>query len=160
MTLTSARPLRQPEAAPPPRRSRRRIAIGAALVAVGLAAGVGLAAWDASRDPPPEPPAESSAAAPLYPVPAVLTLDATGGGTMTWGDQAARLPGFDGYLVLDVSGDDARPVSAKLPSGETSHRVTGLRPGRESCFLVVAVGVTVPPPPDLPPATCTPPSRK
>ncbi|BCL14459.1 hypothetical protein GCM10017556_21980 [Micromonospora sagamiensis] len=156
MTVTSARPLREPEAKPPPRRSRRPVVVLAATVVVGLAAGVGLAVRDASPDPPPKPPP----VAQPYPVPAVMTLDAAGGGTITWGAQADRLPGFEGYLVLDVSGDRARPVSSKLSGGETSYRVTGLRPGRQSCFVVVAVGVTATPPPDVPPATCTPPKSK
>lgn len=159
MTVTSARPLRAPEAKPAPRRSRRRpILIGAAAVAVGLAAGVGLAVWDAARKSSPDASPTSPAAVQPYPVPAVLTVDAAGSGTISWGQQAAELPGFEGYLVLDVSGDRARPVSSKLAGDDTSYRLTGLRSDRESCFIVVAVGVTVPPPSDIPPATCTPPA--
>jgi hypothetical protein len=61
--------------------------------------------------------------------------------------------------VVDVSGDRARPVSTALPGDVTSYRVEDLRAGRRSCYLVVAVGVTVAAPNPLPPPTCvTPPS--
>ena len=154
MTLTSARPLREPAPEPIPRRSRRRLAVLAATVAVGLAGGVGLAAWDASRDPPPSEPV-----AQPYPILAAMTVQGSVG-TITWNPEAATLPGFEGFLVLHVSGDRARQVSSKLPGSETSYRVTGLQPDRQTCFVVVAVGVTAPPPPTEPPATCTSPSNK
>ncbi|MEO3862839.1 serine/threonine-protein kinase [Acrocarpospora sp. B8E8] len=158
MTLTSARPLpvRPPE--PPPRRSLRPALIMAATVLLGLAIGAGGAVWQngLQGDPPAPSPSPS---ARQYPVPASIAVGAKGTGTITWTGQAAKLPGFQGFLVVGVSGDRARAVSpALLPGDETSYKIKGLRPGRESCYLVIAVGVTAAPPEIPPPATCVTPA--
>ena len=74
--------------------------------------------------------------------------------TVTWGPQAASLPGFGGYLVTDVS---ARPLSKVLSRKTNSFAVHDLRPGRQSCFLVIALLGSPPPGPVAQPACVTPP---
>jgi serine/threonine protein kinase len=156
-TAFPARPLRDPPAPPPSRRRRRALALGvAAVAAAGLATGVLLA----SRSGGGGAPAGPSASAP-YPVLASVSLDASSVATLTWGEQAGALPGFEGYVVLDVSGDAARPLTPRLPAERTSYQVEGLRAGRRTCFLVIALGVTARPPEPLPPPACvTPPTNR
>ncbi|MER5643737.1 serine/threonine-protein kinase [Streptosporangium sp. NPDC002524] len=158
MTLTSARPLPERPPEPPPRRSPRRPVIVAAATAVaGLAIGTGAAVWQSAARQDDEPPAPARTTR-TYAVPAVIAVDARGVGTITWTGSAAGLPGFKGFLVADVSGDRPRPVSpGLLPGDDTSYRVRDLRPGRRTCYVVIAEGVTAPPPADPPPATCVKP---
>ena len=155
-TALSARPLRDRPAPPSRRRGRRALALGVvAVVVAGLATGVLLA----SRAGPGGAPTGPSAPAP-YPVLASVSLDASSVATITWGERVGTLPGFEGYVVLDVSGDAARPLTPPLPAERTSYQVEGLRPGRRTCFLVVALGVTARAPDPLPPPACvTPPTK-
>jgi serine/threonine-protein kinase len=150
-TLTSARRLKDRPRQPPPRRSRRRLILaGVAAAVVGLGGGVLLALRAAPDGKPPPPPA-----AQQYPVASTATVDTTTGvATVSWTGRAAALPGFDYYLVLDVSGEGIRPLSTELAADATSYQVKGLRPGRRSCYLVIAVGVTASPPSDVPPFPC------
>jgi serine/threonine-protein kinase len=154
-TALADRPLLRREPDPPRRRRRWPLILAvAATLVVGLGAGVLLAVLDRGRA------ADNQAATSRqYPVAASLSQEGATIATLSWGPQAAALPGFQGYVVVDVSGDRARPVSTALPGDVTSYRVEDLRAGRRSCYLVVAVGVTVAAPNPLPPPTCvTPPS--
>ncbi|MEU8380882.1 serine/threonine-protein kinase [Streptosporangium sp. NPDC048865] len=157
MTLTSARPLPERPPETPPRRPRRLVIATTAAAVAGLAIGVGAAMWQSAANDAPPVPARTTQ---QYTVPASIAADAKGVGTITWTGHATGLPGFKGFLVADVSGDRARPVSPDLlPGDDTSYRVRGLRPGRRACYVVIAVGVTATPPADPPPATCVTPPR-
>jgi serine/threonine-protein kinase len=146
-TALSARPVpvRPAEERPQRRRRGRAVAVAAA-VALGVAGGAGVAVWHARGTPHAAPPAvptsaPASAARP-YLVPATVK-----GRTLRWGTRATGLPGFAGYVVLD---ERARPVSDPLSGDVTSYTPTNLKPGKQSCFLVLALGVSAAP--DDPPA--------
>ncbi len=145
--------MRPAPSAPGPAKARTRwarwVGVGAGVVVVGLAAGYLLA----DHQTEPTKPATSSGPQ-QYPVVSTVSL-AGSQATLSWGTDAAKLPGFQGYLILDVSGDPPRPVNTALLSADTtSLQVGNLRPGRKTCFYVIAVGVTVAPPPQVPPFPC------
>jgi hypothetical protein len=123
---------------------------------VGAGGGVVLATRHHAAKPPP-PRATASPRLGYYPVPASIAVSGAGA-TLTWGPQAGSLPGFAGYLVSDVSSGN-RPLSPVLPRTAGSFAVHGLRPGKKSCFLVIAVVTAPPSGPVAQPACVTPPKR-
>lgn len=158
-TIISPRHLAVRPAGSPAARKRR----GAVLVSLvtagvalaGVVIGVGVAVI---RPHPPTPVATTRPAANQYPVPAAVSVDASATATLTWSAGAAALPGLGGFVVLDVSGDGARPLTQVLEPTVTSFRVANLRPGRRSCYLVIAVGVRIAPPEPLTQPTCVTPA--
>lgn len=157
-TVISARPLPVRPAPPQPKRRRGLRAPLLAVLAVavvGAGSGAVLAAWHHHKPPPPRATSSpASGKVAYYPIPASVAVSGTTA-TVTWGTQAASLPGFGGYLVTDVS---ARPLSKVLPGKTSSFAVHYLRPGRQSCFLVIALVGSPPPGPVAQPACVTPPS--
>jgi serine/threonine-protein kinase len=155
VTILSAHPAEPEPRQPAPRRRRRLTLAAIAAVIVGLATGVYLAT---RQSPTNTVPANQQF---QYPVASTVTVDGTVA-VVSWRSDAATMPGFQGYLVLDVTGDRPRPLTATMLGADaTSFPVDKLRPGRMTCFYVIAVGVTVPPPQQIPPPSCvTPPTAK
>ncbi|WP_162907746.1 serine/threonine-protein kinase [Allorhizocola rhizosphaerae] len=155
VTILSARPaVPRPEPPVPPRRWRRLIVAAIAVVLAGTATGVYLALRA-------RPPASVTVQHFQYPVASTVTVEGTVA-TVSWRDEAGKLPGFQGYLVYDIIGSGTRQLTMTMLGADvTSFQVDGLRAGRGACFYVIAVGVTVPPPEKAPPIPCvTPPTAK
>ncbi|HEX6683490.1 MAG TPA: protein kinase [Candidatus Limnocylindrales bacterium] len=147
-TILSAHPAPSRPERPARRRRWRRILVAAIVVVAGLTAGILFAAKEKSPPPAGEPSRSQ------YPVLATVTVDGTAA-TVSWRPDAGTLPGFQGYLVFDVNGDQMRQLTATmLGANVTDFTVEGLRAGRKACFYVIAVGVTVSPPAQLPPPPC------
>jgi len=166
---TSDRPLvsapKEPEPLPPKepepdhhsrqsRRGRRPLTATVAIMAVlGLGGGAALAIL---RDGGDKPSAAASTASGTHPVPATARL-ADSVVTVSWRRDAMPLPGLTGFMVLDVLDNQVRPVSNTLPQDVTTFAIPDPRPGQQSCFLVVALGVTATPQdPPAQPACVTP----
>jgi serine/threonine protein kinase len=162
VTVTSSRPVPVRPQEPRPRGRRRLVLVAIAVALVGLAGGICLALRDRPPTPPQQPSSQQSSSqqsSSQYAVTPVVVMDRATVATLSWSSQPSRLPGFQGYVVLDVNGDHARPLSTPLPTDITSYQVSGLRPGRTACYLVVALGVTTrQPDPPPQPACVTPPS--
>ncbi|OLB77612.1 MAG: hypothetical protein AUI14_15610 [Actinobacteria bacterium 13_2_20CM_2_71_6] len=159
-TRVSERPVPARPAEPVPPKKRRWLLVGvAALVAVlGLGVGAYLGRPAPHAQPAARPTPSPSVGSLLYPIPAVLALD-KGNVTVSWDSGAATLPGFQAFFVFEVTGSGSRAVSGMLARDVNKFRVSSLRPGRQSCFTVIAYGVTAPRPNPAPPPACvTPPS--
>lgn len=154
-TVVSPRRAPQRPDPAPPRRSRKLLVAVAAAALLGLPAGAGLAVYDArSESPPAVQLTPTRPAAYLYPLPASAALVRPGLAKLTWTVQPGTLPGARGFVVSRVGQAGQVPVSETLPLDVTSFAVHDLRPGRQTCFMVLAIGVTTPPPAPLPPLTC------
>ncbi len=156
-TVVSARALPKRPEPPAPKRKRRRapLLILLAAAVAGVGGGVVLATQHHGAKSATKPGVTPSAKLGYYPVPASAVLSGSTA-TLTWGAQAATMPGFAGYLVSDVSGGKNRPVSRVLDKKVSTYAVHNLKAGRQSCFLVIAV-VTSPPPGPLAQPTCVTP---
>lgn len=158
-TILSARPA-PPEPEPPRPKRWRRLVIAAVTVGVlGVATGITFNMLS-TKDIPVVETAPSPSPLGQYPVAANISLNGSVA-TIEWRD-SSELAGFQGYLVFHVGGDHPIPLTRSMLGPDiTSYEVTELRPGREECFYVIAVGVTVPPPQQVPPFPCvTRPSPK
>lgn len=155
VTILSAHPA-GPEPKPPaPRRKRRLLLAVIATVILGLATGVYLATRQPTTNTGPTTQQFQ------YPVASTVSVQGTVA-VVSWHSDAATMPGFQGYLVFDVTGDRPRALTATMLGADAiSFQVDGVRPGRKTCFYVIAVGVTVSPPQQTPPLPCvTPPTAK
>jgi serine/threonine protein kinase len=143
---------------PPPRKRRRWpyvLAAAGTIALLGAGLGVYLAISESpdGQQTPPGPPSR------LYPVAATVSVD-SGSATVRWSAEAAKLPGFQAYFVYRVTAGNGYvvPESGSLSDRDTSLRITELPAGEETCFRVVAYGVTAPPPVPPPPSACVTPT--
>jgi len=153
-TTVSPRPVAPPAPPPPapPRRRRWPVVVAAVLVAV-LGVSIGVYAARRGAEPAAGPSPSSLEPAARYFVPASVKVGTDRTATLTWDAAAAQLPGFEAFYVWQLANGTAYPLSGSLAATVTSFTVAGLRPGRESCFGVLAYGVTEPPP-KTPPKVC------
>ncbi len=83
-----------------------------------------------------------------YVLPVTATTGSDGTVTLTWPDDAERLPGFNSYLVR--YGSDGTDI-AEVSAGQTTLTLPVSFPGE--CYRVIALGVTAEPP-ATPAPTC------